>query len=230
MMEGVGKFRNTVPAEKSEPVESRREFAFDSLVQSALLESMRSSLEESEFEPEEIEELATALAQLSTEDQKMVLAIPFELRERLFKKYRDAIDAKKTTPKEMVLDILEKNKKYGFTLGYHLSSKQIQKTIAQDGALAWTIKGSEIDDRDNGPDTTNNNVRMAYYSEDYLNRYKKKPGNYLYVVRAEIGESSSHKRDGRNHWGRAPSLSIIAELDMRDIEQQIDAIMKEGAA
>jgi hypothetical protein len=72
---------------------------------------------------------------------------------------------------------------------------------------------------------------MAYYSEDYLHRYQKKNGRYLYVVRAETRPEGSHKRDLANRWGRAPFLSIISEFDMQEVEREIDEMSeKEKAA
>ncbi len=137
----------------------------------------------------------------------------------MFEKYHEDIEDRRTSVANAVRDICQKNKKYGFTVGYHLSDHHIPK--ANNGA--WDIKGNEFDDRDNR--------WMAYYSEDYLNRYKKKSGKYLYVVRAEISPDSSHKRDLSNKWGRASLLSIIDECDMREIEQGInEAIKNEDAA
>ncbi len=56
-------------------------------------------------------------------------------------------------------------------------------------------------------------------------------GTYLYLVRAQIGEGTPHKRDVKNNWGRAPELSIIAEFDLVEIEEGIrDSIkrLKQG--
>ena len=74
-------------------------------------------------------------------------------------------------------------------------------------------------------------MKMAYYSEDYLHRYKKKPGRFLYIVRAETGSRSAHKKDLANRWSRAPLLSVIDECDMKEINREINkAIEKEEAA
>jgi hypothetical protein len=55
---------------------------------------------------------------------------------------------------------------------------------------------------------------------DYKNLFKKKKGNYLYVVRAIMGKDSSHKKDTSNNWGRADKLSIISEIPLQKIEEE----------
>jgi hypothetical protein len=223
-MAGIENLRSgTHRAETANQQERRRDYYFRAIVQSHLLDTFRESLEEADFSDEQIGDLASSLAGLSEEQARTVLALPYEIRQRLFAGYREKIAAGALTPAGMIDDLRAKNERYGYTLGYHLSSHQIAKEKRPDGAVEWNVKGSELDDRDD--------MKMAYYSEDYLNRYKKKNGKYLYVVRAEMGEHSAHKRDLNNHWGRAPFLSIIDEFDMDAIEQEIeDSAKKEGAA
>lgn len=229
-MEKPEKLKTLSQSEK-EAIDQRREYHFQAIVQSRILQDMVESLEEADFEPEEVQELALALAALPEKEQKTALALPYEIRHRLFTRYHEQIASGALTPTEVVRDLLEKNTRRGYTLGYHLSPKLIPKTRGMDGVEIWAIRGTELDDRDNDRELSNSNIRMAYYSEDYLSRYKKKPGNYLYVVRGEIGEETSHKRDLNNRWGRAPSLSIISELDMRTVEKEIqDSLQKENAA
>lgn len=198
--------------------ERRREYHFRAFVQSHLLNTLQNTLSEANFSPEEEDEFLSTLSALTETDQKSVLTLPFEIRGQLLSRYHDRIKNGLMMPADVVRDLLQKNKRYGYTLGYHLSNHQIPKKQA-----AWDVAGNELDDRDN--------MKMAYYSEDYLNRYKKKSGHWLYVVRAETGPESSHKVDLKNHWGRAPTLSIVDELDMRQVEQAIEeALEKENAA
>lgn len=201
--------------------EQRREYYFRAFVQSHLRNTIVNSLEESGFSSDDIDVFTAALGKLPENDQLAVLSVPFEIRGRFFGNYSKKISRGQMTPADAVRDILEKNRARGFTLGYHLSKRQIPKQRSGNDEI-WNISGSELDDRDDMP--------MAYYSEDYVNRYQKKNGKFLYIVRAETGENSSHKRDLKNHWGRAPSLSIIDETDMQEIERDIDEAMKNESA
>lgn len=224
-------YRQTISQVEKDAIDQRREYHFQNIVKGKILESMKDSLDEVEFSPEQVDEIGYIVAGLPEDQLKVILAVPYEIRNRLFTRYREEVEGGRMTPQQIVDDLLAKNTKYGFSIGYHISPKMIPKERKPDGSEVWNIKGTEIDDRDNSPDTTNSNLRMAYYSEDYLSRYKKKPGNYLYAVRAEIGPNATHKRDLNNRWGRAPSLSIISELDMQDVEKEInEAIEQENAA
>ncbi len=202
--------------------ELKREYYFRAHVLSRLLNTMREALENAEFSESEIDGFTNELAKLPEDDQLAVLAIPSELKGRFFTKYHKKIEDGQMSIADTVEDIRKINKQYGFTIGYHLSDHQILKGSGT-GNGAWNIKGNEFDDRDE--------MKMAYYSEDYLHRYKKNPGRYLYIVRAETGPQSVHRRDLSNRWSRAPLLSIIDEYDMREINREIDeAIEKENAA
>ncbi|TSC71116.1 MAG: hypothetical protein G01um101449_142 [Parcubacteria group bacterium Gr01-1014_49] len=203
--------------------DERRDFYFRAIIQSSLMDTIQGALEESGFPLPDIDLFTTALAELPEKDQLTVLSLPLEIRGRLLSNYHKQVAEGKMTPADVVHDLLTKFKKHGFTLGYHLSSHQVPRERNRNGEETWNIKGTELDDRDNR--------LMAYYSEDYLNRYKKKAGNFLYVVRSEMGPNSSHKHDLKNHWGRAASLSIIDEYDMSQVERRIDEAMeKERAA
>jgi hypothetical protein len=200
----------------------QRECYFRAFVLSHLLHTIQDSLEEAGFSSSDISAFGTELAKLHEEDQLLVLAIPFEIREKFFSNYNKKITEGEISPTDVVKDILEKNRQYGFTLGYHLSNHRILKERDGNGEK-WNVKGSELDDRDN--------MLMAYYSEDYAHRYKNKNGDFLYAIRAETGPNSSHKRDLNNRWGRAPLLPIIDEFDMKEIEEKTnEATQKESAA
>ncbi|OGG64889.1 hypothetical protein A3C94_00080 [Candidatus Kaiserbacteria bacterium RIFCSPHIGHO2_02_FULL_55_17] len=210
---------NRPPAQESE---LKREYYFRALVLSHLLNTVRESLENAGFSESEIDEFTNELAKLPEDDQFAVLAIPFELRDGFFEKYHKKIEDGQISVADAVEDIRSINKQYGFTVGYHLSDHQIPR-VPETNNRAWNINGSEFDDRDE--------MKMAYYSEDYLHRYKKKPGRFLYIVRAETGSRSAHKKDLANRWSRAPLLSVIDECDMKEINREINkAIEKEEAA
>jgi hypothetical protein len=201
------------PESSDQEQDIKREYYFRALIQARLVESLCESLDDAGFEPEDIEAFTNALGKLSTEDADAVLAIPYEVRERIFTVYEKKLRAGELSIAEVVSDLLAKNKAAGVTLGYHLSRAKIPKQQTPAGTH-WTIKGTELDDRDNMP--------MAYYSEDYVHRYQTKGGRFLYVVRSEQGDNSTHKRDLANRWSRARALSIIDEYDMAEIEDEID--------
>jgi hypothetical protein len=201
--------------------ETERDFYFRAIVQSRLLDTLQTGLVDAGFEKEQIDAVAADLAALPQEDQKRVLAIPLEIRGKLFATYENKIASGAMTPQEMLADLLEKNKRYGYTIGFHLSDHKIPKKETREG-VTWDILGSELDDRDDR--------LMAYYSEDYAHRYKKKGANYLYVVRSEVGPQSAHRQDLNNHWGRAPKLSVIDEFEMDGVERAIDEAMRKEVA
>lgn len=204
------------PIERSETKQAHeieRDLVFRSVVLSHLFDTIHSSLEDAEFTEEEVGAFMESLSAMTEEDQRAVLSVPFELRSRVYGLYRSRMERGEITVADIPQDLCQKNKELGFTTGYHLSNRQVPKIRAQSGVV-WKIDGTEFDDRDE--------MRMAYYSEDYLSRYKKKSAKYLYVVRAEVGPNSAHKRDTSNRWGRATNLSIVDEYDMQKLEQEMD--------
>ncbi len=195
--------------------EALRNQIFDQLVASKVLESFHDDIEEADISPEAYEEIHSTFAQLSEDNKREVLAIPAELRPKLFQQYAEQLKAGTIDGSGVVLDILQKAKKYGFTIGFHLSPHDV--VPSKDGA--WHIRGTE-------PDHRHNDLPMAYYSLDYAHRYLKKPSRYLYVIRAELGENSAHYRDNDRSWGHAPSLSIVDQIDMQALEKEMDERFK----
>lgn len=217
-MLNINKPVRTVKGEESgQDIEQQRDFFFRALVQARLAENTTEILEDVGFSDEEIDEFTDALSKLSEDDLSAALAVPYEVRERIFGAYERRIRQGELSPTQAVADLVAKNREAGVTLGYHLSRLQIPKQKTPDGTH-WIIRGTEFDDRDNMP--------MAYYSEDYLHRYQTKGGRFLYVVRSERGNNSSHKRDLDNRWSRARALAIIDEYDMAEIEEKIDEKMR----
>jgi hypothetical protein len=115
----------------------------------------------------------------------------------------------------MIQDLLSKSEKYNYTLGYHLSPREIKP----DAQGNWVIKGTEKDHR-------HEDIPMAYYSLDYRNRYREKPSKFLYIVRAEQVEGSGHYQDNNGLWGHAPSLAIVDVIDLPSIEKEMDTLME----
>lgn len=211
----------TVPG-MSGPKEPRREARdivreqiFMQMVAARLIDTFTEEMEDLYMAPEVLTEIHATFDNLTEENKRAVLSIPAELRPALFKRYKEQIEDGKMTGAGVVLDILEKARKHNFTLGYHLSQYDIKP--GKDGS--WVVQGTEKDHR-------NNDTPMAYYSRDYLHRYLKKRADYLYIVRAELKENSGHYQDNDGSWGRAPSLSVIEQIDMVALEKEIDERMK----
>lgn len=201
-----------------------REAIFQTIILNRLVDNLEESLEESNFSDEEIKQFAEILPAYSAEDLSGIVAVPYELRSRVFSQYRSRINSGEMSISAMIAEMSENAKKYGFTIGYHRSGIDIQPETLKNNSdtSTWSIKGVELDDRDN--------IKMAYYSLDYQNIYRKRSGNYLYVIRAEIGEDTSHKRDQSNNWGRAPMLSVIDQFDFNELESQVESLKNKSAS
>lgn len=196
-----------------------KEELFQQIVATNLLDRIHEELDEQDVSPQSRDEINRTFAELSEANKRAVLAIPAELRPKVFKKYAEQMRDGKMNGADVIYDILQKARRYGFTLGYHLSPHEIKQS--KDGS--WAIRGTEKDHR-------HDDLPMAYYSMDYTHRYLKKPMKHLYIVRAETGETSSQYQDNDGSWGHATSLSVIDALDMDDIEGEMErrlSVMKD---
>ncbi len=220
-MEKLPSTDEPVPISPDQTREKNREEVFRSIMVQKLISEVEDALEEHDFSLEEVEEFEHALRALPAERILGVLAIPYELKNTLFGRAKELVDAQKETMAAFVNRLDANAQKYGFTLGYHISRAHIPKTPSpmDPEKMSWNITGNELDDRDD--------MQMAYYSLDYQNLFRKNRGTILYLVRAEIGERTAHKRDLKNNWGRAPQLSIIAEFDLIEIEERIKKLLDE---
>ena len=196
--------------------EKLRDELFSQLIAGKVLDDFDDDLICSEMPEVAIEGFNKAFRELSEEDKRAVLAIPAQLRPIQFGKYARRVLDGELTGAEVVADILAKAERYGYTLGFHLSLYDIPRT--QDGS--WYVRGTE-------PDHRHDDMPMAYYSMDYSNRYRDKRTTYLYVIRAETGESTSHYRDNDGTWGHASSLAIISQVKLDEIEKELDERFKE---
>jgi hypothetical protein len=68
---------------------------------------------------------------------------------------------------------------------------------------------------------------MAYYSLDHRNLFQKKHGDHVYLVRAQTKGNYAHKQDQNNHWGRAPTLSIIDHVNKKYVEARAEESLEE---
>lgn len=196
--------------------EEFREKNFPRVIAQHLIEHVTDDFAEAGFEEEEIKEVEHAMYELGEEQLRAVLSVPAQLRVRLYSRYLERMRAGELTPEGIVADLRAKNEQNRYTLGYHLSPREIKP----DAEGNWVIKGTE-------PDHRNEDIPMAYYSLDYRNRYREKPSKYLYVVRAELQDQSGHYRDNNGVWGRAPSLSVVDSFNLPEIEAEMDRLMKQ---
>ncbi len=213
-MEGMPK-----PASRPEAEDAYREqlrnTLFDQVIAGKVLDAFADDLAMADMEEDTIQEIEAAFALLPEEDKKAVLAIPAQLRQPLFKSYARRIENGEIDSAGMINDLLLKAKKHGYTLGFHLSLYDIRPE--QDGA--WYIRGTE-------PDHRHDDRPMAYYSMDYNHRYRDKRTQYLYVIRAETAEGTSHYQDNDGSWGHASSLSIVEKLNMPEVEKELTERLK----
>jgi hypothetical protein len=195
--------------------ENLRDQIFDQLVSARVLDTFMDGLDDCDFPDSALEEITTTFNELSEADKRAVLAIPAQLRPQVFKRYAGMVRSGAMTGRTMIEDALQKAERYGFTFGFHLSPIDIHP--GKDGS--WMVKGTEKDHR-------HDDRAMAYYSTDYSHRYLKKPSRYLYVIRAETGENTSHYPDNDGTWGHASSLAIIEQVDMPALEIEMEARLK----
>jgi hypothetical protein len=189
--------------------EKIKEEIFAKLINERIVEDFEDGLYEVfDGDDEIVESFLAILSDLDLKSLQGVLAIPKSLRfKRLSFLKNEHSKEGRADIRQIINDLRRDSEEKGYQFGYHISPNRILEKEED-----WTIDGSEFDDRDDR--------KMAYYSMDYKNLFKKKKGNYLYVVRAIMGKDSSHKKDTSNNWGRADKLSIISEIPLQKIEEE----------
>jgi hypothetical protein len=185
-----------------------KEKLFDVIIQKEIINAFEDNLIDVGFDDEQIKEFVLAITSYDEETLKGILSLPKELRLRRFPVFFQEYQKGKEI-KSIVADMAESARKNGYTLGYHVSNNQI---IPEGNE--WVVHGKELDDRDER--------YMAYYSLDYKNIFRANRCKWLYVVRAHIGEGTSHKRDTTNNWGRASTLPIVHQIDLVEVDEAIE--------
>ena len=208
---------------KYDPAERKTiEDAFHAVLYRHLSEEFDEDLREADYSEEEIRDFNLEMSKLKEETVLGIFALPWEIRTRRLKAVKKKIGAEGTMH-DAVGILADDAEEKGYTLGYHISPVDIppDQGNPQNGEdrPAWKISGYELDDRDDRP--------MAYYSLDYTNLFRKKRGQYLYVIRAATSDDTAHKRDTRNNWGRAASLSIVGKFPISSIDEEVDKVTKE---
>lgn len=194
---------------------SLKDRLFDNYMKNALVADFFTELEEEIDDEDKVEEMKQELIKYSDEDIFAALSLPFELRKRRFEIFNKLIK-NGSSPTEIIKNLVEEAKKNGFGIGYHTSPYDIKT----DKNGHWNIRGTESDHRDG-------DLNKAYYSSQYRHLYKKKPPQFIYIVRTD----PTHRSDG--NWHRASSLSIITRVSFNDVihyvETTAEDIEKSGA-
>ena len=154
----------------------------------------------------------------------ILLAFPWELKQRAFAAFKKKIDAGELKVEEAFTKILEASKSQSRRIAYHCSNNDISPTEENDGqgkkVKTWAIKGTEKDHRDN-------DLPMAYYSFDYYNLYRTKNPKFIYIVSIQTHPGSGHRKDGNMIWGRAPSLTVIEKITIKEADDYVHEKSKE---
>jgi hypothetical protein len=192
-----------------------KEKIFLSVVFDKLIDTFEDDLYDAGAEEEDIRYFRDKVSHRSQEEILGVLSLPKDIRNNLFHKAFTKEAAGNVAIDSIVSSALDGYHKYGYTLGYHVSDKEIVPT-----KNGWNISPTEVDDRDD--------MKMAYYSVDYEHFYRKKPAKYIYFVRAETGENSSHKKDTSSRWSRAVSLSVVDKVPLAEVDELVEKTYKEA--
>jgi hypothetical protein len=204
-----------------EPQERKgfEEALFQEMVREQLFEQFYESMEDAHIPDDQIDHFFEELATHDEEEIERALSLPYELQGRFFSKHVRALQSGKESMKDLVDLMIERARRGEYQVGYHISNAEILPKEEGDMQV-WEIMGTEKDHRDQ-------DLMRAYYSFDYEHLYRKKGGKFLYLIRAETGEDSSHKQDNDGTWGRASQLSVITVLDLRDVDTRIEKAIKD---
>lgn len=215
------------PGIKSASVENAevkmREVIFRQIIETHITEALFKKFKESGFSDDQIQELRKNFLKLSDQKREWIESLPHELRQRqipfLYKKFAKG----EITTDKILESLMVSGEKLNRNLGFHCSDKNILPEKSRDGLgqiiETWNIVGTEKDHR-------NNDLPMAYYSEDYYHLYLTKNPKYLYVVSSNRASGTGHHRDNTTGWGRANYLSVVDRFDLFKVRQEVDDYMK----
>ncbi|MBP9750043.1 MAG: hypothetical protein KBD21_04925 [Candidatus Pacebacteria bacterium] len=216
----------TTGAEKYVNETKLREAFFLSYVNRQLLDVFEDALWElPDMTDAEFQRWQGALALLDEEHLNAFLSTPHELVEQRIEALR-----KKMLQGEIMSIVQEEAQRVyerGYRVAYHCSPTEHNPVKSRGDSVSWTIDGREPDHRDD-------DVGMAYYSMDLGHLYRKKNPNYIYLVRADVGGDSGHRRDNDGAWGRAPKLDVITRIDFKEalcaVEDAVTEFRKQNTA
>ena len=196
---------------------------FQEVVANKMVDTYEKEMQSAGFTQEEVSRFRDAVIPLGYEDSDAIYAFPWELKQRALPAFLKKIRDGKETVEGMVEKIVAASKQQHRQLAFHASNDNIvpkEETSQGMKVKSWVIYGKEKDHRDN-------DLPMAYYSFDYMNLYRSKNPQYIYVVSIQRNETSGNRKDGNDQWGRAPSLSIVEKFDLRELELEVDGIAQE---
>jgi len=199
------------PVTTQESSDISKETIFETIVINEIISAFIHDLENAGADEDMVNDFTEELSLLSEKQIKGVLSMPRELRIKNFPQYVMAIENEDQTVHDIVQRLATQAESNGYTLGYHATNNKIIPTDSE-----WTINGTEIDDRDNRA--------MAYYSETYEDIFRADRRKFLYIVRSIRGENTDHRRDTSNNWGRAATLSIVHEIDLKKTDELVEDI------
>lgn len=194
-----------------------REHLFNLVVLEKLVADFLADFRSVGFSEEEVERLSLAVGELTDQEAKAALSLPWEIRRRYFAAALEDVRSGARTVEGMVGELRELADENGFDLGYHATDAEIApRPNKVTGEKEWVVDGTELDDRDS--------MKMAYYSADLAHVYGKKAARYVYLIRAQKKGIGAHKLDSNNAWGRATSLPVVARVDVSlgEINQELD--------
>ncbi len=214
------KTENILPSQSNEEFVTRKEQIFRTLVEDQILNHTVSLMEQIGFSPDDIHHWNELMSSLSEQQKMYIVSFPYELKKRFL------TEAKRNQNGENKFQsIIDTACKSGELLhrsiGFHATNKDIipkKEMVGGRFIEEWRIEGTEKDHR-------NNDLPMAYYSEDYMHLFRTKNPKYIYVVATQ--QNGSHHRDGSQNWGRASSLAVIDKLDLGEIDRQVENISHE---
>jgi len=151
------------------------------------------------------------LAEYSDEEVVGAISLPYQLRQETFKRFANMISSGEKTSEEVIRNLVEGSKKYGFGVGYHTSPKDIRPNSQTN---EWFIKGTENDHRDS-------DLSRAYYSSRFRHLYKAKEVGYIYAIRTHPED----RTDG--NWSRASSLSVIMRVPFKEVYDYVTQTVRE---
>ncbi len=217
--------------ESSEEIENtqesripQQEILFRQFIESKLFYSFSKELETFGYSDQQLEDFYRFIGLLKHTDKLTLLAFPWELKQRAFPAFKKKIDSGELKVEEAFTKILEASKSQSRQVAYHCSNQEIFPKEENDGqgkkVETWVIKGTENDHRDN-------DLPMAYYSFDYHNLYRTKNPKFIYIVSIQTHEKSGHRKDGNMIWGRAPSLTVIDKINIKEADEYINQKQEE---
>jgi len=201
-----------------------KEDLFHEVINSKIVDTYEKELNNFGYNEEQISSFREKILSLNTNDREYLYSFPWELKQRMLPFSLEKINQNKDSIEDMIDRVVKASKDQHRRVAYHASNENIapKKYKSTSGKMTegWVIDGTERDHRDD-------DVTMAYYSFDYNNLYRTKNPKFIYIVSIQENEKAGHRRDGNNEWGRAPSLTVIEKIDLKEVDDTVEFIFKD---